>query len=583
MEEGEDMGKKKDSKKILYFFLKNWYLLIAIAIDIILVSFLATYPIKLLSEMVDIATSVLPGGVSKLIKVGGIYFALQILWSLAYNTLSYLNIYVETKLGHIIRCEVFKHLSYLPQSFYDTNNSGDVMVKLVQDTQVTVQGFLKPITFLAKSLVTFGMGLYFMININWKLTLFVIPLGIVTSLFASKVGGKFRTYSEKSRNSLAKLWFSYQEGLRGMREVQVNCKQDNMLSKISSKSKEANKDVRKEQGFAAFIQSVNSIMFMGVIALITVLGGVLVIKGEITIGGLSAFMMYNGLLIDPLVEIISLYQEMQKTWVSMKKINDIFNEPVSIYKKKAPKSKDIRLGEISFKNVSFSYKDDVPIIKDLNLQINSGEKVAIVGASGAGKSTIFKLILGFYKTNIGEVKVNNLLVDDLNMSYIRDNIAVVFQDTFLFDDTIENNILFSNPSATNEELLKAIEIAQLSPIIENLPEGLKTKVGENGTSLSGGEKQRVGIARALIRKPKILLLDEFISALDNETTSLVIENILKEYDDCTIITIAHRLSTITNMDKIYLMKHGEIVEEGIHDELMKLSGVYRALYESDFS
>lgn len=583
MEEGEDMGKKKDSKKILYFFLKNWYLLIAIAIDIILVSFLATYPIKLLSEMVDIATSVLPGGVSKLIKVGGIYFALQILWSLAYNTLSYLNIYAETKLGHIIRCEMFKHLSYLPQSFYDTNNSGDVMVKLVQDTQVTVQGFLKPITFLAKSLVTFGMGLYFMININWKLTLFVIPLGIATSLFASKVAGKFRTYSEKSRNSLAKLWFSYQEGLRGMREVQVNCKQDNMLDKISSKSKEANKDVRKEQGFAAFIQSINSIMFMGAIALITVLGGILVIKGEITIGGLSAFMMYNGLLIDPLVEIISLYQEMQKTWVSMKKINDIFSEPVSIYKKKVPKNKDIRLGEISFENVSFSYKDDLPIIKDLSLKINSGEKVAIVGASGAGKSTIFRLILGFYKTNIGEVKVNNLLVDDLNMSYIRDSIAVVFQDTFLFDDTIENNILFSNPSATNEELLKAIEIAQLSPIIENLPEGLKTKVGENGTSLSGGEKQRVGIARALIRKPKILLLDEFISALDNETTSLVIENILKEYDDCTIITIAHRLSTITNMDKIYLMKHGEIVEEGIHDELMKLSGVYRALYESDFS
>ena len=211
------------------------------------------------------------------------------------------------------------------------------------------------------------------------------------------------------------------------------------------------------------------------------------------------------------------------------------------------------------------------------------KKIAIVGASGAGKSTIFKLILGFYETSVGEVKINNLLVEDSNISYIRDSIAVVFQDTFLFDDTIENNILFSNPSATNEELLKVIEIAQLSHIIESFPEGLKTKVGENGTSLSGGEKQRIGIARALIRNPIILLLDEFISALDNETTSLIIENILKEYGDCTIITIAHRLSTITNMDKIYLMKHGEIVEKGTHDELMKLSGGYRALYESDFT
>ncbi len=333
-----------------------------------------------------------------------------------------------------------------------------------------------------------------------------------------------------------------------------------------------------EAKYGAIINSFNSTFFMGIIAMLTTIGGVLVYKGELSIGGLTAFMMYNGLLVDPLVDFIELYQQLQKILVSTSRVNEILESPIEYIKNDSTKMLN---GDIEFKDVSFSYDGERDVLKSLYFNIVRGKSAAFVGTSGAGKTTIFRLISGFYTPTRGEIKVGGLKLCSKNLPAIRESIGIVFQDTFLFNGSIKENIMFGNPDASNDELMRAISIAEIQTIIERLPDGIDTVVGENGAKLSGGEKQRIGIARALLRKPSILLLDEATSALDNFTTAKIVENFLQNLNGCTLITIAHRLGTITNSDVIYVLEDGRIVEKGIHDELIKKDGIYSALYDAE--
>lgn len=572
------MKNKKTGKKLAAFFVKHWMLACITVMLIILVSFLSTYPIKILSRIIDIVSGKINGGINNILISGLIFFMLHIFWGITSGLLSYFNSKAETTLGHEIRCEVFRNMSYMPQTFFDKGDSGDMMIRLVQDTQVTVEGFLKPITYLSKSIITFGMGMYFMISIDWRLTLFVLPVGFITSWYASKTGPRFGSLAENTRESKTKLWSSYNEGIRGMRDIQANCQQERVLERIKGKSKMLNINVMAEAKYGAIINSFNSTFFMGIIAMLTTIGGVLVYKGELSIGGLTAFMMYNGLLVDPLVDFIELYQQLQKILISASRINEILENPIEYIKNDSTKMLN---GDIEFKDVSFSYDGEREVLKSLGFNIERGKSAAFVGTSGAGKTTIFRLISGFYTPTRGEIKVGGLKLCSKNLPTIRESIGIVFQDTFLFNGSIKDNIMFGNPDASEDELMRAISIAEIQPIIERLPDGIDTVVGENGAKLSGGEKQRVGIARALLRKPSILLLDEATSALDNFTTARIVENLSNNLDSCTLITIAHRLGTITNSDVIYVFEDGRIVEKGIHDDLIKEDGTYSALYNAD--
>lgn len=270
------------------------------------------------------------------------------------------------------------------------------------------------------------------------------------------------------------------------------------------------------------------------------------------------------------------YQKILKILVSLERINLIFNEPIV---KKYPLKKRLLDGSIEIKSLNFSYNEK-QVLKEINLYIKENSKVAFVGKSGAGKSTLFKVMTGFYNTYEGSVILGGLEVNDENIASIRKSLGVVFQETFLFDDTIKNNIYFSNSTADEKEFNKIIDMVSINSILDRLDQGLDSNLGENGDMLSGGEKKRIQIARTLLKDSKIFLFDELTASLDNITAETIIKNIIKNYNNKTCIFIEHRLDVVKDVDIIFVMDEGKIVEYGCHDDLIKKGAYYYSLYNS---
>lgn len=548
---------------------------IMICILIILSSILSIYPVKLIGKIIDIVSGDLVGGKKGVILITLLYFSMHALSGVINGILVYYTKKVENIMGHNIRCSIFNHLCKLNQSFFEERSSGEVLTRLIDDSNITIEGFLQPITLIVRSVFSFVMGLYMMISISFKVTLLLLPIGLVSSYIASKTGHKFESFSSKIRLATDIMWRNYSEGIRGMRDIKANCRVEYFSKELWKSSKDVSDNMTEEARFSSVISFVNTVFFMGVIALIIGFGGVLVIEGAISIGGLTSIMMYNGLLIDPVVDFIDLYNKLQGIKVSIKRVNEILKEKVEY--QEVNEFKIDALESIELKNVEVIYGER-KILEDINISIKKGDQIALVGHTGSGKTTIIKILSGFITPSNGEVFINHKRLIRGELENLRGIIGIVFQEVFLFNTTIKENILIANPNCSFRDYEKALKVAKVDVIIENLKDGENTVVGENGVRISGGERQRIGIARALVRNPKLLILDEATSALDNNTALDIIQGIKREYR-LTCIMVAHKLSTIVDSSCIYVMDSGKIVEEGTSDGLMKKEGVYSRLLE----
>ncbi|WP_427338225.1 ABC transporter ATP-binding protein [Caloranaerobacter sp. DY30410] len=566
--------------KIFKLCREFWGKAIVLAITLVLTSFLSAYPIKYIEKIINIATSSSQDKVKAFFLAGCVYLLLHVLNIIFRALFEYLNVYLETQIGHKIRIELFSKLQKIPYRVYVENNTSDLMVRLIEDSKITVSGMLKPLTFIIRDILIFIFGFYYMSRIDLQITLIMVPIGIVLSLQAIKTGPKINKLAEDERQANSLLWGKFSEGIKGIKEIKSYCQEKRFSEEVSKKSINMNKKILSLQKFVIITSNINSAFFMGIIAFIMIFGGYKVSIGTLSIGGLTAIMMYNGLLIDPMINFFSFYQQMQQVFVSSDKIFSILEE------------KEENSGEIDYKytfenkleikELTFKYNDKIAL-KNISLNIFKGEKVAFVGYSGSGKSTLCKLLIRFYEPDKGQIIIDGYDIKNISLNNLRKIFGIVFQDTFLFTGTLRENILFSNPQATEEELNEALRIAGVDSFLEKLPFGLDTPVGENGFNLSGGERQRVSIARTILRNPDIIILDESTSSLDPITTSKVIKRILKKYEDRTIIFTAHKLTTISKLcDKIYVFKDGEIVEEGIHDELINRDTLYRKIYNAQF-
>lgn len=542
-------------------------------------SFLTTYPINLLGRTIDIAAGRWPGGIRALFATGLLYCGCYLLNSIIQGLFGYYNQKLEALLGHTIRCAVFEHLMYLPYSFFDRINTGDMLVRLTEDSKITIAGFLKPLTFLARSSLTFGLGLYFMLRLEWRLTVIILLSGAFMTYFNYRTGPFLKEVSREQSEKTGGLWASFAEGIRGMRDIQVNGRQETFWAAVFTKSETVKDLTLREETIKTVTGTIYGAFYMSVFAGIATYGGWLTLQGTLGVGQLTAIMFYNSFLINPLLELNSLLQQWQRISVSLERIRGILEKPAEPVKNLS--AGKLGKGDIVFDKVSFEYEPECPVLRQVNLAVPSAGKIAIVGASGAGKSTVLKLIAGIYPPREGKIRVGGLAVNADHIARIRNSVAFVFQDTFLFNGTLESNIRFANPDAGAAEVERAMKLAEMEGILAKLPQGPATEVGENGVKLSSGERQRIGLARALLRDPAILLLDEISSALDNITAARIFQNLKSHYAHCTLVMVAHRLHSIADVDCIYVMVDGKLAAQGTHRQLLESSGVYRSLWNAE--
>lgn len=567
------------------------YALIIIPLTII-VSFLSTYPITIIQDIIDTideaykaitSNSDASKYMSPLITGVILYLAFQIGQSILNHINNYIVHYSREKIAHNVRVDIYRHLNSLPQDFFDSNDSSELLNKLIQDSNIIVSGFLSPVTYLSQAFFSFSFGFYFMWKINPKLTLLILPFSIIASLIISFSRGTFRKLAHDVREKNSVMWRGYQESIRGIRDIHATSQEKEREEIVTNSSLEVVKNSNKLSRFHIFAGILNSLSFIIVVAAMMLIGGLMIIKGEdISIGGITAILMYNGLLSSPINNIITMCIDLFKVNVSLERVNKIFTTPVDESYLNIDNEIEINNPKeiIEINNLSFKYKNEKEILNNFSLKVLNKEKIGLVGETGSGKTTILKLIYGLYTNYEGNIKLFEKDVNITSKCALRKHISYVFQDTFLFNASIKENILFANNDASNEELEKVIKIACVDEIIEKLPNGINTLIGENGIKLSGGERQRIGVARALIRNPKLLLLDEATSALDNLTEKKMMENIKEYYKDLTILMVAHRLSTVEDANCIYLLEDGIIKEKGTHSELLNLNGSYKKMYEA---
>jgi ATP-binding cassette subfamily B protein/subfamily B ATP-binding cassette protein MsbA len=506
-----------------------------------------------------------------LIGVGAI-LARQILFTLR----TYLNNHLELKLTHVIRCELYDKLQRLPIPWFDKNSSGEIMSRVSNDVPATNRVIIEGLDQAVAAGLQFLIVLGYMLYHSWQLTLVVmIPLpfiGLITAWWSRKAEPKWRASSEASSALNAIL----HDNLAGIRQIKAYTVEPQALSDFDEASRKVgDKHMDVMKGQAVVWPAVSFIAESGIILMVA-FGAWWTLNGDLSPGIVIAFLVAWGFLFDPISRINTLSQTFTKGIVSAKRLFEIIDSPDEANLTEGSRPETFS-GNIEFRDVTFSYGGEAPALKHITLTALPGQTIALVGATGSGKSTFLNLLSRFYEPTSGEILLDGNPLSGLSKEWLRDNTGFVTQEPFLFNTTLRENLTLAKHEAGDEELWEILEAANAAEFIRALPEGLDTMAGERGIRFSGGEKQRLSIARALLKNPPLLLLDEATSALDNTTEKLVQQALDNLRSNRTSFVIAHRLSTIRDADVICVLDHGELVEQGAHDELMEKNGLYAKL------
>ncbi len=477
-----------------------------------------------------------------------------------------------------LKNEIYAHYQTLPLSFYRQNNTGDLIARISEDVS-KVRMYVGPsLMYLMNMFVLVVLILSYMFSVNTRLTWWVLlPMPFLSaSIFM--VSSTMNKRSEQIQKSLSNLSTFVQEAFSGIRVLKAFAREEDSAQRFMEES-----NVYKSKSLAltrvdALFSPTTSLLIGMSTVLCVFIGGQEIIAGRLTAGNVTEFIMYVFMLTWPLIALGWTSSQIQRAAASQKRINEFLNIKTEI-KSSENLQKNIE-GKIEFKNVGFLYPDSgIQAVKNFNLQINAGESVAILGATGSGKSTIANLMLRMYDCSEGEILYDNISIQSYNVQFLRGQMAYVPQEVFLFSDTIINNVRFGSPHLSFEEIEKACKDADLYGNIIEFADKFETKLGERGITLSGGQKQRLSIARAIAREPKILILDDCLSAVDTKTENAILNNLQKIMQNRTSIIISHRVSSAKLADKIVILENGSIVEEGSPLELYQKNGVYKELYD----
>ena len=489
---------------------------------------------------------------------------------------------ISQKLAYRLRKEVSKKINKLPMKFYDNKTHGEILSVITNDIDTLSQNLNIEATQVISSVATIIGILIMMFSIDWIMTLvalLTLPLSIVIIAFIMK---KSQGYFKSQQDYLADVNGEVEEMFSNQNVIRVFNAENKMISKFEYDNNKL-ADVAWKSNFVSGLMHpiMNFVGNLGYVV-IAILGSYFAIIGRITVGNIQSFIQYTKNFTNPIAQIAQISNMLQSMVAASERVFEFLDEEEEKEKNKKFIPTNKIEGSVEFKNVKFGYNQDKIIINDFSAKVKPGQKIAIVGPTGAGKTTIVKLLMRFYDLNSGEILVDGHNINDYKKEDIRGLFGMVLQDTWLFNGTVMENIRYGRLEATDDEVIEACKMAHVHHFIQTLPDGYNMILNEETTNISGGQKQLLTIARAILADPKILILDEATSSVDTRTEILIQKAMDKLMEGRTSFIIAHRLSTIKNADLILVMDSGDIVEQGTHEELLKKNGFYAKLYNSQF-
>lgn len=489
-------------------------------------------------------------------------------------------IVVSREIEYDLRNDFWSHIQRLPIKYFQNNSTGNIMAHATNDINA-VRSFLGPaVMYSTDTIVRFTATIILMVSISLSVTVYsLIPLPFLSYLVyrvSKKIHAKFTAIQEK----FSELTTKAQENFAGIRVIKSYSKQEQEISSFENLSKEY---LKKNMSLVKIQALFQPILFLitGISVIIAIwVGGSKVIAGELMLGDITALIIYLGILIWPTIAFGWVASIVQQGEASMKRLNKIWSEPFEISDNENTDLSIAQInGSITFKDVSFRYAETLPfVLKNINLEIPVGSTMAIMGATGSGKSSLINLIMRMYDVTDGSIKIDDTEITKIPISVLRKNIGFVQQETFLFSDTLKNNLAYGMKEESALQIDEAVRIARFDKDLVDFPKGFETIIGERGITLSGGQKQRAALARAILTDPKILILDDSFSAVDTNTEEEILTNLKNFMKDRTSIIISHRVSTVKDADKIIVLDDGKIAEEGTHEELIALGKLYANIF-----
>ena len=579
---GQAVEKPKSAGKTLArlvtYFGKAKNMLVILFVSVVLVTISALLAPTVQGEAIDFITEHEWNSLYiSLIILGAVYIC-NILFSLLQSLYA---ARLSQFIVRLMRHDLFRKIDNLSIKYLDTHSNGDIMSRMTNDIENVSTTVSQSLGSLISGILTVVGTVAIMFYHCWQLTLITLVSVILTVIVTNFMSKAMRKVYRKRSAALGRLNGQSEEMITGYRSIVAYNKQSDVTEEFNEASDELTRVSMRAEilggSMGPIMNCISNISFV----IVAAFGGYFAYTGLITIGTISMFIIYAKQFSRPINEIAQLYGSIQTAVAGAERVFALIDEPDE------DRSGDIIpesvVGEVSFRNVNFSYTEERRVLHDFNLEVKPGEKIALVGATGSGKTTVVNLLMRFYDVDSGEILVDGVNIKDINRDELRRSIAIVLQDTVLFSDTIRNNIKYANPEADDDEMIRAAEMSNSRSFIEKLPEGYDTFLKQAGAGLSHGQRQLLAIARAVLRNPAILILDEATSSVDTRTEKNIQDAMVKLMKNRTSLIIAHRLSTVRDADKIVVMDAGRVVEMGNHEELLERRGKYYTLYMTQFA
>ena len=571
-------------KRIFYYLIPYWKQMILIFVFIILSSIMGLLPSVLTGRIID------EGLINRDMKMLITLILVSLGVTLGANLIrvgeSFLNNWIAQHITFDMRNKMYKHLQQMSQKFFTSNNQGDIITRMTSDISGVERVVTSTFTSILSNTITLIVAIVIMFKENWILAgvgVLVIPLFTIPTRWAGKTRWEITQDAQECNDEINGI-LNETLSVSGQLLVKLFGKEEyeyNRYKNVNNKMIKLN--IKESMAGRWFMVIINTFSSVGPMLLYLV-GGILMMKynSSLTVGDITVLVALLGKMYGPVNSLLNIQVEWIRAMALFTRIFEYFDMPIEIKNHPQAKKLEQAIGNIEFKNVQFSYDGERQILKDINFDLKSGDSIALVGPSGSGKSTIANLIPRLYDVCNGTITFDGVDVRELDLEWLRDKIGIVSQETYLFNGTIRENLLYAKPDATDEEIMDACRKANIDDFILKQEKGLDTMVGNRGLKLSGGEKQRLSIARVLLKDPVLLIFDEATASLDSISEKKIQDAINPIIDSRTSILIAHRLSTILAADEILVIKDGVIAERGVHTDLVKSGGTYTELYETQF-